>query len=45
MDDGFFARWTIGAYPPVATLAVDLRELLGDPLGPQLVEVVAALLE
>jgi hypothetical protein len=45
MDDGFFARWTIGAYPPVTTLAVDLRELLGEPLGPQLVEVVAALLE
>jgi hypothetical protein len=29
----------------VAALAGDLRELLGDPLGPQLLEVVAALLE
>ena len=45
MDDGFFARWTIGAYPPVTTLAGDLRELLGEPLGPQLLEVVAALLD
>jgi hypothetical protein len=45
MDDGFFARWTLGAYPPVTTLATDLRDLLGEPLGPQLLEVVAALLE
>jgi hypothetical protein len=45
MDDGFFARWAIGAYPPVSTLAGDLRELLGEPLGPQLLEVVAALLD
>jgi hypothetical protein len=44
MDDGFFARWTIGAFPSPATLASDLRGLLGDPLGAQLVEVVVALL-
>jgi hypothetical protein len=29
----------------VTTLATDLRDLLGEPLGPQLLEVVAALLE
>lgn len=45
MDDGFFARWTIGAFPSPSTMVIDLRELLGDPLGPQLVEVVMALLE
>jgi hypothetical protein len=44
MDDGFFARWTTGAFPSPATLARDLRDLLGDPLGGQLVEVVVALL-
>ncbi len=45
MDDGFFARWTLGAFPDVLTMAGDLRELLGDPLGPQLTKVVAALLD
>jgi hypothetical protein len=45
MDDGFFARWTTGAFPSPATVATDLRALLGDPLGPQLVEVVVALLD
>jgi hypothetical protein len=45
MDDGFFARWTIGAYPPVDTMARDLRHLLGEPLGPQLLEVLVHLLD
>jgi hypothetical protein len=45
MDDGFFARWTIGAFPSAATMATDLRDLLGEPLGSQLLEVVVALLE
>ncbi|MGK2950490.1 MAG: hypothetical protein ACSLFP_18100 [Acidimicrobiales bacterium] len=36
MDDGFFARWAIGAYPPLGTLANDLGALLGPDLGPQL---------
>lgn len=45
MDDGFFARWTIGAFPSASTMATDLRDLLGEPLGPQLLEVVVALLE
>ncbi len=45
MDDGFFARWAIRAYPPASTMATDLRDLLGAPLGRQLLEVVVALLE
>jgi hypothetical protein len=45
MDDGFFARWAIGAFPPVATLATDLRHLLGEPLGRQLLETTVTLLE
>jgi len=44
MDDGFFARWTIGAFPAATTMAGDLRELLGDPLGRQLLETTVALL-
>ena len=44
MDDGFFARWTLGAYPPVTTMAGDLAQLLGAPLGSQLMEVTAALI-
>lgn len=43
MDDGFFARWTIGAFPSSMTMTVDLRELLGDPMGPTLLEVAQAL--
>ena len=44
MDDGFFARWTIGAFPSIATMATDLRELLGGALGRQLLETTAAVL-
>lgn len=43
MDDGFFARWTLGAFPSSTTMATDLRELLGDPLGATLVRVAQAL--
>lgn len=45
MDDGCFARWMLGAYPSLATLAIDLRSLLGDPLGEELVATVVELLE
>ena len=45
MDDGFFARWTIGAFPSASTMVTDLCGLLGDPLGPVLVEVALALRE
>ena len=45
MDDGFFARWTVGAFAPVdATLPI-LRDRLGSPLGAQVVESVLAILE
>jgi hypothetical protein len=44
MDDGFFARWAIGAYPSPHTMAVDLRDLLGEPLGPRLLQVVVGTL-
>lgn len=45
MDDGFFARWTHGAYPSLQTLAHDLCGLLGAPLGPQLLAAVVMILE
>lgn len=45
MDDGFFARWTIGAHPPLAATASELRGLLGEPLGSMLLEALAGLLE
>jgi hypothetical protein len=45
MDDGFFARWTTAAFPPVATTARELRALLGEPLGPQLLATTVALLD
>lgn len=44
MDDGFFARWAIGAFPPLPTLADDLSALLGPDLGPQLRRCTLALL-
>ncbi len=45
MDDGFFARWSLGAYPSLDTLAQDLCGLLGTPLGPQLLAAVTLILE
>ena len=45
MDDGFFARWVLGAYPHLGTTAIDLKDLLGPPLGPLLLEALVWLLE
>jgi hypothetical protein len=45
MDDGFFARWALGAFPLVSTMATDLAHLLGDPLGPLLLDTTLALLD
>lgn len=45
MDDGFFARWTVGAFPSPATVVTDLREMLGNRVGSDLTRVVVALLE
>jgi hypothetical protein len=42
MDDGCFARWALGAFPPPAALARDLVELLEPSVVASLVEVVAA---
>ena len=45
MDDGFFARWTIGAYPPIDSTAHELRALLGEPLGSQLLDALVQVLD
>ncbi len=45
MDDGSYARWVLGAYPSITTLAIELRGLLGDPLGEELLATVVASLE
>ncbi len=45
MDDGFFARWTIGAFPPLATTVLALRDLLGPALGRELMHAMVLLLE
>ena len=45
MDHGFFARWAIGAYPSPHATAMTLRDLLGDPLGPHLLEALTLILE
>jgi hypothetical protein len=45
MDDGFFARWALGAYPHLATAAFEAKDLLGPALGPQLIEALLRLLE
>lgn len=45
MDDGFFARWTIGAFPPLAPTVLSLRDHLGGTLGRQLMEAMVLLLE
>lgn len=44
MDDGFFARWALGSVPAPRALASELCPLIGNPLGPRLVEVVGTLL-
>lgn len=45
MDDGFFARWCLGAYPALSTLSMDLLELLDEPVGRSLLEAVVAILD
>lgn len=45
MDDGFYARWAVGSYPPLRVLATDLPALLGEPLGPRLIDTALALLD
>jgi hypothetical protein len=45
MDDGFFARWVLGAYPHIATRAFEVKDLLGPSLGPRLMEALVRLLE
>jgi hypothetical protein len=45
MDNGFFARWTIGAHPPIAATALTLLDVLGERHGRALVEALALLLE
>ena len=45
MDDGFFARWTIGAFPPLPGTAVEVRDLLGGELGGHLVQAIVAILQ
>lgn len=42
MDDGFYARWTLGAYPPLTTLLADLCGLLGAERGQELLEAVVS---
>ena len=43
MDDGFFARWSLGAFRPAGEVSAELARLLGSPLGDQLDGVMAAL--
>ena len=45
MDDGFFARWALGAFPPIPRSVTELAGLLGEPLGPQLLATTVALLD
>ena len=45
MDDGFFARWAIGAFPPLHATVMSVHGLLGEPLGPQLLEAALAMLD
>ncbi|MGH9274250.1 MAG: hypothetical protein ACRDZU_06360, partial [Acidimicrobiales bacterium] len=43
MDDGFYARWALGAFPHPATLARDLLGLLDPALGPRFVDTLERL--
>jgi hypothetical protein len=45
MDDGFFARWVLGAYPHLSTAAFEVKDLLGPPLGALVTEALVRLLE
>jgi hypothetical protein len=44
MDDGFYARWALGAFPHAVELATDLRALLDEPQRSQLVRTIIELL-
>jgi len=44
MDDGFYARWVLGAFPAAEDLADDLLSLLQDPVRSQLRTTLIALL-
>jgi hypothetical protein len=44
MDDGFYARWALGAYPPPDTLASDLIGVLDPPLRQPFLETLTGLL-
>lgn len=44
MDDGFYARWSIGAFPSIIDLATDLHSLLGEVHGTRLTQSVLTLL-
>jgi hypothetical protein len=44
MDDGFYARWALGSFPPAAALVHDLASLLDEPLRAPFLRVVEALL-
>jgi hypothetical protein len=44
MDDGFYARWAVGAFPPLTVLALDVLDLLDDHLRAPYVETLDALL-
>ena len=43
MDDGFYARWTLGGLPAIGDLAHDLYGLLGERHGPRLAQAVLGL--
>lgn len=44
MDDGAFARWALGAYPPLRTLADDVRCLLDDDAADLVASTIEAVL-
>jgi hypothetical protein len=45
MDDGFYARWALGAFPPIDVLVHDLLGLVPGHLTADLAIAVAALME
>lgn len=45
MDDGFYARWALGAFPRPEDLVADVLSLLDEPLRTQLRATLVALLQ
>ncbi len=45
MDDGFFARWALGSFPPAATLGREVIELLDGPVADRVVRTLRGLLQ